>query len=95
MKIRPLGDRVALKQFEAEETTKSGIILTNNMKEKPSIFEVVVVGDGKLADGSTTEMILKVGDKVACNKFSGLTIKIDEIDYTIVKQGDILAIVED
>lgn len=95
MKIRPLGDRVALKQFEAEEKTKSGIILTNSMKEKPSLFEVTVVGDGVQPDGTKTEMILKVGDKVACNKFSGLTIKIDEVDYTIVKQSEILAIVEE
>jgi chaperonin GroES len=95
MKIRPLGDRVALVQFEAEETTKSGIILTNSMKEKPSLFEVAVVGDGKLSDGTTTEMVLKVGDKVACNKYSGLTIKIDDTDYTVVKQSDILAVIED
>ncbi len=95
MKIRPLGDRVALKQFEAEETTKSGIILTNSMKEKPSIFEVVVVGDGVQADGTKTEMFLKVGDKVVCNKFSGLSFKIDDAEYTVVKQGEILAVVED
>lgn len=95
MKIRPLSDRVALKQFEAEETTKSGIILTNNMKEKPSIFEVVVVGDGAQPDGTKVEMFLKVGDKVACNKYSGLTIKVDEVEYTVVKQTDILAVIED
>lgn len=95
MKIRPLGDRVVLKQFEAEEKTKSGIILTNSMKEKPSLFEVTVVGDGILPDGTETKMILKVGDKVACNKFSGMSIKIDEVEYTVVKQGDILAVIED
>lgn len=95
MKIRPLGDRVALKQFEAEETTKSGIVLTNNMKEKPPIFEVVVVGDGVQTDGSKTEMIVKVGDKVACNKFAGLSIKIDEVEYTVIRQSELLAVIED
>ncbi len=95
MKIRPLGDRVVLKQFEAEEKTKSGIILTNSMKEKPSIFEVVRVGDGLTADGTETKMILAVGDKVICNKFSGLSSKIDEVEYTIVRQSEILAVIED
>ncbi|MDR0952557.1 MAG: co-chaperone GroES [Oscillospiraceae bacterium] len=95
MKIRPLGDRVALKQFEAEETTKSGIILTGSMKEKPSLFEVCVVGDGAQPDGENVKMQVKVGDKVACNKYSGLTIKIDDTDYTIVKQSEILAVIED
>lgn len=94
MNIRPLGDRVALKQFEAEEKTKSGIILTNNMKEKPSIFEVVEVGDGVTPDGTENKMILKVGDKVVCNKYSGLTVKLDEVEYTIVRQGEVLAVID-
>ncbi len=95
MNIRPLGDRVAIKQFEAEEKTKSGIILTAKTQEKPPIFEVAVVGDGKMADGTETKMTLKVGDKVVCNKFSGLSVKIDEVEYTIIRQSDILAVVED
>lgn len=95
MNIRPIGDRVVLKQFEAEEKTKSGIILTNNMKEKPSIFEVVEISDGVMADGTDVKMILKVGDKVICNKFSGLSVKLDEIEYTIIRQSDILGLIED
>lgn len=95
MNIRPLGDRVVLKQIEAEEKTKSGIILTTNMKEKPSIFEVLVVGDGKKDDGTEATMVLKVGDKVVCNKYSGLSVKLDEEEYTIVRQGEVLAVVED
>lgn len=94
MNIRPLGDRVVLKQIEAEEKTKSGIILTTNMKEKPSVFEVLVVGDGANADGTESKMILKVGDKVVCNKFSGMTVKLDEEEYVIVRQGDVLAVIE-
>ena len=95
MNIRPIGDRVVLKQFEAEEKTKSGIILTNSMKEKPSIFEVVEVADGVMADGTDVKMILKVGDKVICNKFSGLSVKLDEIEYTIIRQGEILGLIEE
>ncbi|NLV85782.1 MAG: co-chaperone GroES [Clostridiales bacterium] len=94
MNIRPLGDRVVLKQFEAEEKTKSGIILTAKNQEKPSIFEVVVVGDGKMADGTEVDMILKVGEKVICNKFSGLSTKIDEDEFVIIRQGEILAVVD-
>ncbi len=94
MNIKPLGDRVVLKQVEAEEKTKSGIILTTNAKEKPSIFEVLVVGDGKQADGTEVKMILKVGDKVIANKYSGMTAKIEEEEFIIVKQSDVVAIVE-
>lgn len=94
MKIKPVGDRVLLKQFEAEEKTKSGIILTTNTKEKPSIFEVLVVGDGNMNDGTEIKMFLKPGDKVICNKFSGMTAKIDEDELVIVRQNDILAVVE-
>lgn len=95
MNIRPIGDRVVLKQFEAEEKTKSGIILTSSAKEKPSIFEVIVVGDGVANDGTETKMVVKVGDKVIANKFSGLTVKIEEEDLTILRQSEILAVVED
>lgn len=95
MNIRPLGDRVAVKQFNAEEKTKSGIIITNSMKEKPPVFEVIKVGDGKSPDGSVTPMILKVGDKVVCNKFSGLSVKLDDVEYTIIRQSEILGIIED
>lgn len=94
MKITPVGDRVLLKQFEAEEKTKSGIILTTNTKEKPSIFEVLVVGDGNMADGTTVNMFLKAGDKVICNKYSGMTAKVDEDELVILRQADILAVVE-
>jgi chaperonin GroES len=95
MNIRPLGDRVALKQIDAEEKTKSGIILTSTAKEKPSIFEVVVVGNGIQNDGTEVKMILKVGDKVVANKYSGLTVKVDEDELVLLRQSDILAIVED
>ncbi len=95
MNIRPLGDRVALKQIDAEEKTKSGIILTSTAKEKPSIFEVVVVGNGIQNDGTEVKMVLKVGDKVVANKYSGLTVKVDEDELVLLRQSDILAIVED
>lgn len=95
MNIKPLGDRLVLKQIDAEEKTKSGIILTTSAKEKPSIFEVLVVGDGILNDGTEVKMTLKVGDKVITNKFSGMTAKVDEDELVIVRQGDILAIIED
>ncbi|MEG0035061.1 MAG: co-chaperone GroES [Oscillospiraceae bacterium] len=94
MNIKPLGDRVVVKQIEAEEKTKSGIILTSNAKEKPTIFEVRVVGDGKMPDGTTVEMILKVGDRVITNQFSGMTAKVDGEDLVVVRQSDIVAIVE-
>ena len=96
MNIRPLGDRLVLKQIEAEEKTKSGIILpSSTAKEKPSIFEVVVVGNGIQNDGTEVKMILKVGDKVVANKYSGLTVKVDEDDLVILRQSDILAVMED
>jgi chaperonin GroES len=95
MNIRPLGDRVALKQLDAEEKTKSGIILTSTAKEKPSIFEVVVVGNGIQNYGTEVKMILKVGDKVVANKYSGLTVKVNEDELVLLRQSDILAIVED
>lgn len=95
MKIRPIGDRVVLKQYEAEEKTKSGIILTNKAKEQPPIFKVVEVGDGVGTDGTTTKMIVKVGDKVACNRFSGLGITVDEEEYVVIRQTELLAVIED
>ena len=95
MNIKPIGDRILLKQLDAEEKTKSGIILNSTAKEKPPVFEILKVGDGKLSDGTEVTMIIKVGDKVIANKYSGLTVKIDEDDLTIIKQGDIQAIVQD
>ena len=94
MKLNPLADRVVLKMVEAEETTAGGLILTGNAKEKPSVAEVVSVGPGGMVDGKEVEMIVKVGDKVITSKYSGTEIKVDGTEYTIVRQGDILAIVE-
>ncbi|MBQ8605172.1 MAG: co-chaperone GroES [Clostridia bacterium] len=94
MKLRPLADRVVLKMTEAEETTVGGIILTAAAKEKPQIAEVVEVGPGGMVDGAEVEMIVKVGDKVVTNKYSGTEIKLDGEEYIIVRQSDILAIVE-
>lgn len=94
MNIKPLADRVVVKMLEAEETTKSGIILAGTAKEKPQIAEIVAVGPGGMVDGNTVTMYVKVGDKVITSKYSGTEVKIDETEYTIVKQSDILAIVE-
>ena len=94
MKLKPLSDRVVLKMVEAEETTKSGIILTAAAKEKPEVAEVVAVGPGGLVDGKEVVMTVKVGDKVIMSKYAGTTVKVDGEEYTIVRQGDILAIVE-
>ena len=93
-KIRPLLDRVVLKPTEIEETTKSGFILTSASQEKPQFSEVVAVGPGGIVDGKETEMYVKVGDKVIAGKYSGTEVKIDDIEYTIVRQSDILAIVD-
>ena len=95
MTIHPIGDRIVLKQLDAEEKTKSGIILTSNAKEKPSIFEVLVVGDGKKDDGSSVEMFLKPGQKVIANRFSGLAAKFDEDEFIIMRQNEVMAIYED
>ena len=92
--IRPLSDRVLVKMKESEETTKSGIILASTAKEKPQIAEVIEVGPGKIEDGKKQEMNVKVGDKVITSKYSGTEIKYEGTDYIIVKQSDILAIVE-
>ena len=94
MTIKPLADRVVLKMVEAEETTKGGIILPGNAKEKPQVAEVLAVGPGGLVDGKEITMNVKVGDKVITSKYSGTEIKMDSEEYVIVRQSDILAIVE-
>jgi len=94
MKIRPLADRVVIKNVEAEETTKSGIILTGSAKEKPQVREVVAVGPGGLVDGNQVEMTVKVGDRVLIAKYAGTEVKVDGDECTIVRQSDILAVVE-
>ena len=92
--IKPLVDRVLIKMCEAEETTKSGIILSSGSQEKPQIAEVISVGPGKIEDGKKIEMTIKKGDKVITSKYSGTEIKYEGTDYIIVKASDILAIVE-
>ena len=94
MRLKPLGDRVVLKQSKPEEKTKSGIVLPGTAKEKPQEAEVVAVGPGGVVDGEKVEMQVKTGDKVIYSKYSGTDVKIDEEEYIIVKQGDILAVVE-
>ena len=94
MKLTPLADRVVLKMVEVEETTKGGIILTGAAKEKPSIAEVISVGPGGMVDGNNVTMAVKVGDKVIIDKFAGTKVTLEDIEYIVVRQGDILAIVE-
>ncbi len=94
MKIKPLADNVVIKATEAEETTKSGIVLTSAAKEKPQVAVVVAVGPGGIVDGKEVKMSVKEGDKVIAAKYSGTDIKIDGEEYTILHQSDILAIVE-
>lgn len=94
MKIKPLADRVVIKMVESEETTKSGIILTGNAKEKPQIAEIVEVGPGGMVDGNEVKMTLKVGQKVLASKYAGTEVKLDGQEYTILRQSDILAVVE-
>lgn len=94
MTIKPLVDRVVIKMIEAEETTKSGIILAGSAKEKPQVAEVVAVGPGGVVDGKDVDMYLEVGDKVLISKYAGTEVKIDGEEYTILRQSDILAIVE-
>lgn len=94
MKLNPLGDRVVLKQLEAEETTKSGIILTSQSKEKPQQAEVIAVGPGGVIDGKEVTMQVKVGQKVVYSKYAGTEIKLDDEEFIVVKQNDILAVVE-
>ena len=94
MKLKPLADRVIIKMVEAEETTKSGIILTGAAKEKPEMAEVIEVGPGGMVDGKEVVMTVKKGDKVITSKYAGTEVKLDGEEYTIVRQSDILAIVE-
>lgn len=94
MTIKPLADRVVLKPVELEETTKSGIILAASAQEKPQVAEVVAVGPGGVIDGKDIKMYVKVGDKVITSKYSGTEVKIDDVEYVIVRQSDILAVVE-
>ena len=92
--LKPLSDRVVIKMLESEETTKSGIILSGNAKEKPQIAEVIEVGPGKEIEGNLSKMLVKKGDKVVVNKYAGTEIKYEGQDLIIVKQDDILAVVE-
>ncbi len=94
MKLKPLADRVVLKSVEAEETTKSGIILTGSAKEKPVMSEVIAVGPGGMVDGKEIKMYVKTGDKVIFSKYAGTEVKLDGEEYIIVRQNDILAVVE-
>ena len=94
MKLRPLADRVVLKQNAAEERTASGIFLTSSAQEKPEVYEVVNVGPGGIVDGNEVEMYVKVGDKVIASKYAGTEVKIDGEEYTILREEDILAVVE-
>mgnify|MGYP000418747933 FL=1 len=93
MKLVPLGDRVVLKQLVAEETTKSGIVLPGQAKEKPQQAEVIAVGPGGVVDGKEITMQVKVGDKVIYSKYSGTEVELDNEKYVIVKQNDILAVI--
>ena len=94
MKLKPLADRVVLKQNEAEERTSSGIFLTASAQEKPEVYEVVEVGPGGMVDGKEVVMQLKAGDRVITGKYTGTEVKIDGEEYTIVRQSDVLAVVE-
>lgn len=94
MNIKPLADRVVVKMTEAEEVSKGGIILAGAAKEKPSVAEVVAVGQGGMVDGHEVKMELKVGDKVLVGKYAGTQVKLDGEEYTILRQSDVLAIVE-
>ena len=94
MKLKPLGDRVIIKMMEAEEKTKSGLILTGSAKEKPEIAEIIEVGPGGLVDGKEVKMTVKKGQKVITSKYSGTEVKVAGEEHTIVRPGDILAVVE-
>ncbi|MDO5733276.1 MAG: co-chaperone GroES [Eubacteriales bacterium] len=95
MTIKPLGDRVVIKLVENEETTKCGIVLPSSAQEKPQVAEVLAVGEGGIIDGKDVKMELKVGDRVIASKYAGTEVKIDGQDLTILRQSDVLAIVED
>ena len=94
MKLKPLADRVVLKQNVAEERTSSGIFLTASAQEKPEVYEVVEVGPGGVVDGNEVKMVVSAGDQVLVGKYSGTKVKLDEVEYTIVRQSDILAVLE-
>ena len=94
MKLKPLSDRVVLKALEAEETTKGGIILTASAQEKPSIAEVIEVGPGGMVDGKEVTMTVKPGDKVITSQYAGTKVTLEDVEYVVVRQNDILAIVE-
>ena len=94
MKLVPLGDRVVLKQLVAEETTKSGIVLPGQSKEKPQQAEVIAVGPGGVVEGKEVKMEVKVGDQVIYSKYAGTEVKLDEDEYIILKQNDILAVIQ-
>ena len=94
MTIKPLADRVVIQMVESEETTKSGIVLPGSAKEKPQVAQVVAVGPGAVVDGSLVPMEVKIGDKVLISQYAGTTVKLDDKENIIVRQSDILAIVE-
>ena len=94
MKINPLGDRIVMKNLEAEETTKGGILLTNSAKEKPQMAEVLAVGPGGNVDGKEITMYVKAGQKVIYSKYAGTEVKLDGQEYILVRQSDVLAVVE-
>ena len=94
MKLKPLADRVVLKQNAAEERTSSGIFLTASAQEKPEVYEIVEVGPGGMVDGNEVKMIVSVGQNVLVGKYTGTKVKLDDVEYTIVRQSDILAVLE-
>ena len=94
MKLKPLADRVVLKQLQAEEKTKSGLFLATSAQEKPEIYEVVEVGPGGMVEGNEVKMIVTAGQKVLVGKYSGSKVKLEDEEYTIVRQSDILAVIE-
>ena len=94
MNVKPLFDRVVIKNVEAEETTKSGIILTSAAKEKPQMAEILAVGPGGMVDGKEVAMQVKKGDRVVYSKYAGTEVKLEDVEYTIVRQSDILAVIE-
>ena len=94
MKLVPLGDRVVLKQLEAEETTKSGIVLPGQAQEKPQQAEVIAVGPGGVVDGKEVKMEVEAGNKVIYSKYAGTEVKLENEEYIVVKQGDILAVIK-
>lgn len=94
MKIKPMADRVLIKALEAEETTKGGIILAPTAQEKPQIAEIVAVGPGGMVDGKEVVMTVKPGDRILASKYAGTEVKVDGTTYTIIRQSDVLAVVE-